>query len=84
LFFLCCTKKGGAFLEFRAIDGVKLSDICLLESKYEWLGILAEASPQLHKKFKETCPNSNIIKECIYLETGGLDFLFRILVFYQL
>jgi len=73
--FMLNEKRGGTFLEFGATDGVELSNSFLLESKYGWRGVLAEPSPQWHKKLKENRPNSNIITECIYSETGKkLDF----------
>jgi len=73
--FMLNEKRGGTFLEFGATDGIELSNSFLLESKYGWRGVLAEPSPQWHKKLKENRPNSNIITECIYSETGKkLDF----------
>ena len=47
----------------------------MLEDKFGWSGVLAEPSPQWHSKLFENRPNSTVITECIYSETGKkLDF----------
>lgn len=68
-------KRNGSFLEFGATDGVELSNSFLLESNFGWKGVLAEPNPRWHKNLKINRPNSTIITECIYSETGkDLDF----------
>jgi len=41
------------FLEFGATDGLSLSNSYMLENELGWKGILAEPSPQWHKKLKK-------------------------------
>ena len=73
--FIHGDKSNGTFLEFGATDGVSLSNSVLLEDKFGWSGVLAEPSPQWHSKLFENRPNSTVITECIYSETGKkLDF----------
>ena len=68
-------KKNGSFLEFGATDGIEYSNSFTLEHNFQWQGVLAEPSPQWHEKLKKNRPNSTIISECIYSETGkNLDF----------
>ena len=63
------------FLEFGATDGVSLSNSYMLENELGWTGILAEPSPQWHKKLKYNRPNTQIITECIWKSSGEkLDF----------
>lgn len=68
-------RRSGKFLEFGATDGVSLSNTYLLENNYDWVGVLAEPSPQWQKQLKNNRPNCKIINECIYSESGkDLDF----------
>ena len=63
------------FLEFGATDGISLSNSYMLENELGWKGILAEPSPQWHKKLKYNRPNTQIITECIWKSSGeNLDF----------
>ena len=63
------------FLEFGATDGVSLSNSYMLENELGWTGILAEPSPQWHKKLKYNRPNTQIITECIWKSSGEkMDF----------
>ncbi|MDA7437943.1 FkbM family methyltransferase [Candidatus Pseudothioglobus singularis] len=63
------------FLEFGATDGMSLSNSYMLENELGWTGILAEPSPQWHKKLKYNRPNTQIITECIWKSSGEkLDF----------
>ena len=63
-------KKNGLFLEFGATDGINLSNSFLLEKNYKWSGLLAEPSIKWHSDLKKNRPNTTIIQECIYSETG--------------
>ena len=68
-------KKNGTFLEYGATDGISLSNTFLLENQFKWRGLLAEPSKKWHSSLKNNRPNSKIIEECIYAETGRyLDF----------
>ena len=68
-------KKNGTFLEYGATDGLNLSNTFLLENQFNWKGLLAEPSKKWHSSLKKNRPNSNIIEECIYSETGkNLNF----------
>lgn len=46
--FLKNFKKGGFFVEFGSCDGVHLSNTLLLETDYQWTGILAEPSKNFY------------------------------------
>lgn len=68
-------KERGTFLEFGATDGVSLSNSFFLENKLKWKGVLAEPSPQWHQKLIQNRPNSHLVFDCIWTETGlELDF----------
>lgn len=72
--FIHNEKKNGSFLEFGATDGVELSNSYMLEKYFGWTGVLAESSPQWHSELSINRPNTNIITECIYAETGKQIF----------
>ena len=73
--FIHNDKSNGTFLEFGATDGLSLSNSVMLENKFGWSGVLAEPSPQWHEKLFENRPNSTVLTDCIYSETGKkLDF----------
>ena len=73
--FIHNEKTNGTFLEFGATNGVELSNSFMLEQKFGWTGVLAEPSPQWHSKLFENRPNTTILTDCIYSETGKkLDF----------
>ncbi len=68
-------KKGGKFLEFGATNGLELSNSLLLERNFGWHGVLAEPSPQWHDQLRQNRPNTKIITDCIYSDSGkNLDF----------
>ena len=68
-------KINGTFLEYGATNGIDLSNTFLLENKYKWKGVLSEPSTEWHSSLKKNRPNSKIIHECIYSDTGKkLDF----------
>jgi FkbM family methyltransferase len=62
-------KRNGYFVEFGATDGKSISNTILLETKYDWKGILAEPNSYWHKNLflNRTC---NISTKCVYSETG--------------
>lgn len=67
-------KKDGYFVEFGALDGVKDSNTYLLESKYNWTGILAEPGKIFHQKLAES-RKCNVDKRAVTNITGQfLDF----------
>ena len=77
LFFLFIhdEAQNGTYLEFGATNGVTLSNSFTLEKNFGWTGVLAEPSPQWHSELFKNRPNTKIITECIYSETGKeMDF----------
>ena len=54
------------FLEFGATDGLELSNTYLLESEFNWKGVLCEPSPQWHDILFKNRPNTKIVKDCIW------------------
>jgi len=67
-------KRNGFFVEFGATDGVTLSNTYLLESKFDWRGIVAEP---LKSKYSELIKNRTCHVEdlCVWSESGKvLDF----------
>lgn len=53
-------KRNGFFVEIGALDGVRFSNTYLLESQYEWQGILIEANPAQAELCKVNRPNSKV------------------------
>lgn len=73
--FIVGDKFEKTFLEFGATDGASLSNTFILEKFLDWQGVLAEPSPQWLEKLKNNRPNTDIISECIWSESGkDLDF----------
>lgn len=64
-------KRNGKFLEFGACDGKIFSNSFLLESRYQWSGVLAEPCPGWHQELRKNRPNARIITDCIYKDTGS-------------
>lgn len=56
-------KKNGIFIEVGGMDGIRHSNTYLLENKYNWNGILIEASPVLYNKLKynRKCFTENVL-----------------------
>ncbi len=63
-------KKSGYFVEFGATDGIELSNTYLLETEFEWQGILAEPAKYWQKKLKDN-RNVNIEYSCVWKNTGS-------------
>lgn len=75
VFWILDGKEEGKFLEFGATDGLSLSNSHTLEHEFKWTGVLAEPSPQWHDKLKANRPNTTLLFDCIWTETGQeLDF----------
>lgn len=75
-FALCATnfREEGYFVEFGALDGVRLSNTLLLEEKFSWRGILVEPLPiyadALHRNRK-----SIVDSRCVWSRSGEQLFL---------
>jgi len=68
-------KKNGYFVEFGAGDGIHLSNTFILESSYDWNGILAEPAIAYHENLKRNRA-CNIDFSCIYSESNReIEFL---------
>lgn len=64
-------KDNGFFVEFGATNGFDGSNTHLLETKFKWKGILAEAAKIWHSPLKKNrlC---NIETDCVWRETGEI------------
>ena len=62
-------QKDGFFVEFGALDGITLSNTWLLETDYNWQGILAEPAKFCHEALKQN-RNCHIDTRCIWRESG--------------
>jgi FkbM family methyltransferase len=63
-------KKDGYFIEIGASDGIRFSNTCLLERKYNWKGICVEPVPEKYKLLLRNRPNSICYNNPIYDKTG--------------
>jgi len=73
--FVVGDKFDKTFFEFGATNGLDLSNSYILESLLNWNGALSEPSPQWHSELKKNRPNTNVITDCIWSESGKeLDF----------
>lgn len=62
-------RRGGFFVEFGATNGVVNSNTWLLEKRYNWKGILAEANPVWHEQLSESRQVA-IDRRCVGASTG--------------
>lgn len=62
-------KRNGYFVEFGATDGVGLSNTYLLESEYNWSGILAEPALRWHEALSRNRV-ARIDTRCVWKKTG--------------
>lgn len=73
--FLTDAKRDGFFVEFGATDGVSLSNTYLLESKFNWKGILSEPAKKWHKKLHAN-RNCIVDERCVWSVSGEkLEFI---------
>ncbi len=68
--FIVDKKFDKTFLEFGATDGLNLSNSYMLKNLFGWKGILAEPSPQWHNLLEQNRDKAEILKKCIWSETG--------------
>ena len=62
-------KKKGYFVEFGATNGLDISNSYLLETEFEWNGIVAEPAKIWHNELKKN-RKVNIETGCVWTETG--------------
>jgi FkbM family methyltransferase len=64
-------QKDGYFVEFGATDGVRFSNTFILESRYNWKGILAEPGRNWHQALKSNrkCVIEN---KCVWKKSGEI------------
>lgn len=62
-------KHRGYFVEFGATNGVDISNTWLLETEFEWQGILAEPSRHWHSSLKQN-RTAHITTDCVWSKTG--------------
>lgn len=69
-------KRDGFFVEFGATDGITGNNTYLLETEYNWTGILAEPNSVWIERLVQNRPNSIIDERCVFVESGGtVNFL---------
>jgi len=67
-------KEKGFFVEFGATDGITLSNTYMLETEYNWSGILAEPAKNWHTDLSKN-RRCKIDESCVWVESGSeIDF----------
>ena len=64
-------KRNGFFVEFGATNGIDLSNTYLLETEFEWSGILSEPAKCWHTELKEN-RKCHIETNCVWHESGSI------------
>lgn len=64
-------KKNGFFIEFGAADGIASSNTHLLETKFDWKGILAEPAIIWHSALRKN-RSSKIETDCVWSKTDEM------------
>lgn len=64
-------RRGGYFVEFGAADGIRSSNTWLLETEFDWKGILAEPAAIWHADLS-TNRTANIEPSCVWRASGEL------------
>ena len=74
IFVLCETefRRGDFFVEFGAASGIEYSNTYLLESEYQWTGILCEPAKVWHEDLIKNRPNSILDFSCVWMESNHL------------
>ncbi len=62
-------KRNGYFVEFGAFDGQVLSNTFLLETAYEWRGLLAEPNPDRHQSIRSS-RTATLDERCVHDKSG--------------
>jgi FkbM family methyltransferase len=62
--------RKGFFVEFGATDGIELNNTWLLETKFDWTGILAEPARGWHENLRKN-RTSKVDDRCVWRETGN-------------
>lgn len=64
-------KRGGFFVEFGALDGVRWSNTHLLERYLDWAGILAEPIPKFHESIQKN-RKATFSPKCVWSRSGEI------------
>ncbi len=64
-------KSGGFFVEFGATNGIDFSNTHLLETEFNWKGILAEPARVWAKQLLENRPRANIETLCVWKDSNS-------------
>lgn len=62
--------RDGYFVEIGAWDGIHFSNTKMIETEYNWKGLLVECDTKITEKLKENRPNCNIDTRAVWAESG--------------